>query len=222
MVLYISIISILVIALTIIDVIFKFVSFSAITTLGLIVGATLIEFALDGLVALIIHIIPNKNFKLEGKFYLTSDKERKFYEKIKIRKWKDKVWELGGLGGFSKKNLKSSNDINYLKQFIIESNKGVITHIVSCFVGFLIILFYLPFNCILPISLPIAIINILLNLPSLFILRYNIPKLIAVYKRNLRNKDNKNDDISTNNKIKYDTQNTEIENLDSNKNKMTN
>ena len=118
--------------------------------------------------------------------FTVSSKERKFYEKIKIRKWKDKILELGSLGGFSKSELKSSTDASYLKQFIIESNKGVVTHVSGCFAGF-IILFVFPVQCLFTVSLPIAIVNFMLNIPSTFILRYNTPKLHAGYKRLVRN-----------------------------------
>ena len=191
MILYMSIISIFVVILFIINIFTGITAYTASTTLLLILGATAIEFAIDGIFASLVHALPNKWFEIDNKFYNVSNGERKFYEKIKIRKWKDKIWELGSLGGFSKKSLKSRSDKNYLKQFIIESNKGVLTHFIGCFAGFLALII-LPSKCILSISLPIALVNLVLNLPSLFILRYNTPKLLAGYKRLIRNENLKN------------------------------
>ena len=183
MILYLSLIGICVVILSLINIFANLMEYSPIIIILIIVGGVVIQFVLDGLFAFAVHLMPNKWFEIDNKFYNVSNGERKFYEKIKIRKWKDKVWELGGLGGFSKKHLLSNNDKEYIKRFIIESNKGVLTHIIGCFIGFALIPIYLPFSCILSVSLPIAIVNLFLNLPSLFILRYNTPKLLAGYKR---------------------------------------
>ena len=211
MILYLSIILVYVVILSAINVLCSFTPISPSYTILIIFIAPIIEIVIDGLVALLVHQLPNKWFEIDNKFYKVSDKERKFYEKIKIRKWKDKVVELGALGGFSKKELKSSNDIEYIKKFLIESNKGVLNHILSCFAGFLLILIYLPFDCIFSISLPIAIMNLILNMPSTFILRYNTPKLLAGYKRLLRtNKQNKNTEKHSNTNIELSTFNTNV------------
>ncbi len=189
MLLYLSSITISVVMLWVVITAFSLLSLTPTITILLILGAVACEFAIDGLFAAIVHFLPKKWFKIDNKFYKVSERERQFYENLKIRKWKDVVWELGGLGGFSKKKLQSSSDINYIKRFIIETNKGVLTHILGCFAGFLLLLVYLPFKCILQISLPIAILNMLFNLPPIFILRYNTPKLHAGYKRLLRIQD---------------------------------
>ena len=217
MILYLSIILIFVVFLSAINVLCGFNTISQSSTIIIIFLAPVIEIAIDGIFAFIVHLLPESWFGVDNKFYKVSDKERKFYENIKIRKWKDKVVELGGLGGFSKKELKSGNDINYLKQFIIESNKGVMTHLIGCVVGFLLIPIYLPFNCIFSISIPVAIVNLILNLPSTFILRYNTPKLHAGYKRLLRNK-NLNKKITTTSNIEINSQpvpNIQLENSNS-------
>lgn len=201
MTLYLSIIGVFSLVLYFVNIIFNLTAFSNITVAIVILGGVLFEIAVDGLFALLIHFCPTKWFEIDKKVFTVSSKERKFYEKIKIRKWKDKVVELGGLGGFRKNELKSSTDKSYIKQFIIESNKGVITHIIGCFIGF-IILWIFPSQCLFCISLPIAIANFFLNIPSTFILRYNTPKLMAGYKRLVRNdnlnslKDNDNRKIS--------------------------
>lgn len=187
MALYLSIITLAICILSAINILGNFLAYSPAIVILIICGGVAIQFALDGLFAFLVHLMPNSWFKIDNKFYNVSDKERKFYEKIKIRRWKDKVWELGGLGGFSKKSLQANPDKEYFEKFLIESNKGVLTHIIGCFIGFLLIPIYLPLSCILSVSLPIAIVNFILNLPSLFILRYNTPKLLVAYKRLARN-----------------------------------
>lgn len=184
--LYLSIVGCFILGLYFINIFFNLVAFSNVTILIIILGGVLLEVVIDGLFAILIHFCPTKWFEIDKKMFNVSSKERKFYEKIKIRKWKDKILELGALGGFSKSELKSSTDASYIKQFIIESNKGVITHILGCIAGF-IILWVFPVECFFSISLPVAITNFILNIPSIFILRYNTPKLLAGYKRLVRN-----------------------------------
>ena len=74
-------------------------------SIAILVGCVVVEFALDGLFAYIIHQLPDKWFKPNKKIYKVGKKERKFYDSLKIKKWKDKVWELGGLGGFRKNKI---------------------------------------------------------------------------------------------------------------------
>jgi hypothetical protein len=108
--------------------------------------------------------------------------EKKLYNKLKVRRWKDKVWELGGLGGFSKKRIQAPNDTAYVEKFIIECNKGVLTHRLSYPIGFLAML-TVPGVCAISIALPVAIVNVFLNILPTLALRYNTPKLHAMLKR---------------------------------------
>ena len=217
MILYLSIILVYVVFLSAINVGCGFNSIPPSYTILIIFIAPVIEIIIDGLVAVLVHSLPNKWFEIDSKFYKVSDRERKFYEKIKIRKWKDKVVELGSLGGFSKKEFKSGNDIEYIKKFLIESNKGVVNHILSCIAGFLIIWIYSPFDCVFSISLPIAIMNLILNIPSTFILRYNTPKLLVAYKRLLRTNRTKTnfEQTSTQSEKSSITPNIQLENSNS-------
>ncbi len=143
---------------------------------------TALEFAIDGLIAIIINKMPDKWFGVENPLYNVSDNERQLYKKLKVRLWKDKVWELGGLGGFSKKFLKEPNNPEYIEKFIIECNKGVLTHRLSYPAGFLVIL-AMPNPCTLTIGLPIAIVNLFLNILPTLALRYNTPMLKSILKR---------------------------------------
>lgn len=195
MILYLSIIAIAVIMLSLLNIFFSITSLEPLTTFLMTSGIAVYEFCQDGIVAFLIHLLPASMFDINKKIYNVSNRERKFYEKIKIRKWKDKVWELGSIGGFSKKNLQSGTDKSYLSKFLMESNKGVMVHIISCFTGFTALLIF-PIECALSITLPVAIVNLLMNLPSLFILRYNTPKLMALYKRAMRTPELKNSETT--------------------------
>ena len=109
-------------------------------------------------------------------------RERELYKKLKVRLWKDKVWELGGLGGFSKRILREPENPEYIERFIIECNKGVLTHRLSYPIGFLAML-TLPNVCAYTVALPVAIVNLFLNILPTLALRYNTPMLQALLKR---------------------------------------
>lgn len=147
-----------------------------------VVLCTVAQFALDGLVAVIINKLPETFFGVNNRHYNVSEWEQKLYKKLKVRAWKDKVWELGGLGGFSKKNLADPNSPAYIEKFIVECNKGVLTHRLSYPIGFLPMLF-MPNVCALTIALPVAVVNLFLNILPTLALRYNTPKLHAMLKR---------------------------------------
>lgn len=147
-----------------------------------VVFCTALQFALDGALAILINKMPDAWFGVDNPLYRVSSKEQALYKRMKVRLWKDKVWELGGLGGFSKKNVKEPSNPAYIEKFIIECNKGVLTHRLSYPVGFLGML-TLPNICSLTVALPIAIVNLYLNILPTLALRYNTPMLKAVLNR---------------------------------------
>ncbi len=147
-----------------------------------VVWCVALQFAIDGLIAIVIKKMPNAWFGVDNPWYNVSEMERKLYGKLRVRRWKDKVWELGGLGGFSKKTLKEPTNAQYIELFIIECNKGVLTHRLSYAAGFLAMLtLELPCSC--SIALPVAIVNLFLNILPTLVLRYNTPMLHKLLRR---------------------------------------
>lgn len=157
-----------------------------------VVWCVALQFALDGLIALSINKMPDKWFGTDNPLYRVSESEKKFYKKIKVRLWKDKIWELGGMGGFSKKYLLFPNDPEYIEKFIIECNKGVLTHRLSYPIGFFAML-TLTGMCAITVALPIATVNLFLNILPTLALRYNTPMLQSVLKK-LKQKKARNSD----------------------------
>ena len=143
-----------------------------------VVWCTALQFLLDGGVAMAVHVMPNRWFLENNPLYRVSERERMVYKKWRVRSWKDKVWELGGLGGFSKRELKEPNSLEYIERFIVECNKGVLTHVLSCPIGFLAMLTARGV-CAFTIALPVAVVNLFLNVLPIIVLRYNTPTLIA-------------------------------------------
>ena len=180
MILYISVIFVVATLTAVFNIIFTSTAWYVV--LGIVAGATFFQFLIDGLFALIVNNLPDNWFNMDKKCFQVSKKSQRFYEKLRIRNWKDKVWELGRLGGFRKNKLNAPNSPEYVERFIIESNKGIVTHRVGYFVGFLVI-FIFPFKYAFPIGVPVAITNLFLNILPVMVLRYNVPKLTNLYKR---------------------------------------
>lgn len=181
--LYLSVIGMSMLIISIINVVFNISSWY--NVIIAVILCTAAQFVLDGFIAIIINKIPDKMFGADNPLYNVSEAEKKLYKKLKVRNWKDKVWELGGLGGFSKKNLARPDSPEYIEKFIVECNKGVLTHRLSYLIGFIPMLF-IPDICAYSIAFPVAIVNLLLNILPTMALRYNTPKLQFMLKRMIR------------------------------------
>ena len=147
-----------------------------------VIWCTALQFAIDGSLAFLINKMPNKWFGADNLLYHVSEAEKKLYKKLRVKFWKDKVWELGGLGGFSKKHCTDPSNPEYIERFIIECNKGVLTHRLSYPAGFLAML-TLSGIPVFTVALPVAIVNVYLNILPTLALRYNTPKLKAILER---------------------------------------
>lgn len=140
---------------------------------------------IDGLLALIIHHLPSKWFNYQFKRFHIFKFERRFYDKIKIKKWKDHIPELGGLADFRKNKVSDPTNNEYVEKFLTECCYGEVIHFMSIFLGFLVILYW-PRGWYI-IGLHVGIANGIINLLSFMILRYNRPKLMVLHERNRRN-----------------------------------
>lgn len=145
---------------------------------------TIAVIADDGIVALAVRYSKKKFFNPYLKIYYVSDKERHFYEKIGIKKWKDKVPEMGKyLCNFGKSTILDKNNNEYIYKFMQETCYAEVMHILWLLFGFLIIFIY-PLKYAFNFGVPVACVNFLLTLLPVFIQRYNRPKLKALYEYN--------------------------------------
>lgn len=187
MILYGSIIFVCVCLLTGVNAVFAAPRFGV--SFWFILGAVLINvvavIAVDGLFAFLIRRLPEKWFGHERRFFQVSAKEKKFYEKLKIRKWKDKVPELGRFTNFHKNKVAEPRNNVYLERYMLEAAYGEVIHLAGCFLGFVIIFFY-PLKYWLCFGFPVAVINLIMNILPYFILRYNFYKMKVLYRSNER------------------------------------
>ena len=148
--------------------------------------AAALAIAIDAAIALFIRrALPAKWFNHKKAVFKVSAGEKKFYELIKIRKWKDKIPEWGKFTGFSKNEIARPQDNAYLEKYFTELCYGEVIHFISAYAGFLVPLLT-PHALLFTLSLPVAIVNMFCNLPSYCILRYNSYKLEVLYKNNER------------------------------------
>lgn len=116
-----------------------------------------------GIIDLVLRFLfPKSCWNYKKRYFQVSKKEVGFYEKLKIRKWKDKVPELGKSAGFSKRNLQSL-EIDYLKKFIYETCIGEILHLSGAILGFAWLFLFPTFNII---GFSVCLFSILLFLST--------------------------------------------------------
>ena len=149
--------------------------------LAVTIGTSL-EIVIDALVATVIVLLPKKIFNPRKGIYKVSKKELLFYDKIGIKKWKDYVFsEIG----FNKKKVAKPSNNEYIGAFLTETCVAETMHLISVFAGFLLV-FIFPLSYATSFPIPIAIVNLFLQIPPVFIQRYNRPRLIALYDWNER------------------------------------
>ena len=140
---------------------------------------------IDSIFATIIRwLLPKKLFSVDKTLFSASKKERRFYEKLGIKKWKDKVIELGVFTGFRKNKIAEPANNEYVARYIIEANYGVVVHIACVFCGYAVC-FVFPAHAV-SVGLPVGFVNMVLNVLPLMILRYNLPKLHTLYRINAK------------------------------------
>ncbi len=184
MILYLSIILFAMLAIATAVALIAGESFFAV--LGFTAFAVVIVICLDGLTATVCRLLPAKCANAEKKFFIVSAGEKKFYEKLNIRKWKDKIPEIGQFTGFRKNKIADPKSVEYLDRFLLEICYGEIGHITSVFTSFFLLAFFFITPLWWAIALPVATVSALMNLPSLFILRYNSYKLRILRESNLK------------------------------------
>lgn len=161
----------------------------------LTIGFTIASIILDAIVAIVIRKMPERLFDYKKKIFKTSKASYKFYKLIGVKKWKDKVPELGMFTGLRKNKIDNPKDPDYLSRYILEATYGIIIHYLSAPLAFLILLLDFKMyggesNIWLTIALPVAVVNMVLILLPAFVLKYNLPKLVRLYEISLKRQDN--------------------------------
>ena len=148
--------------------------------------------SIDIIVAYIVKTLPKKWFTQDKKIFAMSKGERRFFEKIGIRRWKDRVPDMGVLGGaVHKRRMSSLSDNAYVSMFLSEAAYGQTIHLAAAVIGFALVPLY-PLRFWYCFGLPIAVVNCVLNCMSMFVLRYNFGRLKTLYMYNERKRQRAN------------------------------
>jgi glycosyl-4,4'-diaponeurosporenoate acyltransferase len=157
--------------------------------LGFSLLFTALEFGLDALIALAVRRLPEPAVDPFAQMYRVAKWEKKVYRKLGIVKWKDKIPEAGALlVGFGKSKVLDMHNNEYLLTFMRESVYAEVMHVISAFAGFVFPLLCLPvpgWAWLVRISLPVALVNFILQVLPVMVQRYVRPQLMRVYERNL-------------------------------------
>ena len=155
-------------------------------------------FLVDAMVAISTRMLPKNWFSPFKRIYKVKEKERKFYDKLKIRSWKDRIPETGQyLVGFSKTKLESMTDNEYVKKFMRETVYAEVMHALSIPLSFLTAFIY-P-KLFLLCGLPMIIGNIIMQALPVMVQRYNRYKLTILYRRNAKNAKQKQEETKNEN-----------------------
>ena len=146
---------------------------------------------IDAVCALFVrYCLPKKVFNPFLKVYNVAKGERKFYERIGVRKWKDRIPEAGQLfANFAKTEIADMTNNEYVYKFMSETIYAEIMHWLSVILSFLII--FIDLSLALYVALPLIVGNIILNILPVMVQRYNRPKLMVLYQRNEKMKKKK-------------------------------
>lgn len=134
-------------------------------------------------------VLPESVFSPYRKVFKVFPKENKLYTKLKVKKWKDKIPELGKLGGFAKNHIAEPNSPQYIYKFLTETCIAETLHIYSILFGGLVFIF-LPSQYLFTISIPVFILNGFLHLLPVLIQRYVRPKFLKIYQHLLEKEEN--------------------------------
>ena len=156
----------------------RIILFSAVYTIAIII--------IDGIFSTLVRwALPKKWFAYPNRTFCAKKWELKFYDKLGIKKWKDKIAELGSFTGFHKDKVIDPKNNEYIERFILEANYGIWCHVACSILGFSI--FFIPtYSYLLTVALPVALVNFFLNLLPIMALRYNLPRLFVLHKFNLK------------------------------------
>lgn len=160
---------------------------SPLIAMAFVLGGAAVIFALDAFIAWVLHLLPEKYFDYKKKIFQVRSREKKFYEKIGIRAWKDKIPEMGQLCDFHKDKI-ASTEQKYIHKFLVETCYAEVIHVAMILIGLLIIpiIYFINPGYFWNFSFPLVIINTFLNLPPVLIQRYTRPKLLKLQERELR------------------------------------
>lgn len=139
-----------------------------------------------GVASIISRLICRSFFSPDSALIKVTQKEVSFLEKCGVKKWKDKIPDMGFICGF-RKNLKGNEEKNpaYFGRFLYEDVVASMLHTGTILLSPLCLLFLQP-ELMATIGTTTLLIAFVLNIMPVMVQRYNRPRLLRVYKSALK------------------------------------
>ncbi|QHA91008.1 hypothetical protein [Bacillus sp. N1-1] len=125
-----------------------------------------------------VRLIPRSFYEKNTWVFHERSYEKRFYKKIQLSLWKDKLPEWGNVFNFEKKNLHTELNKEYLNKFILETYYAEVGHIGMGIVGFACIV--VNPEGFTRFALICSSVNLVVQIPFCLIQRYNRPRLIRL------------------------------------------
>ena len=153
-------------------------------------------------VMIILRLMPKALYNPKNKLFAVRKSENKIYEKLGVKKWKDKIPEAGKTGGFARDHIYDPKNPEYYKKYILEGCVAEALHTLSIIWG-LVALFFVPRPLVLPMGVPLTLFNFLIHFFPMLIQRYMRPRLLHTLERLTKAQEAKQEQTSLDELQKY-------------------
>ncbi len=147
---------------------------------------------LCGLIMLLARPFTKIKFNPNSKFFRVPEYEQKFYEKIKLDKWKKIVPDFGKMVGFKKKiDPKECKNSKFYERFLYENINASILHFADILLS-PFFFFFLHKEFYITIGLCGMLVIFILNIIPVMLQRFLRPRLLKIYNK-LKQKEEKSE-----------------------------
>ena len=151
-------------------------NFAWMTLLDLLISFAIV--LLPSLVcAIVIRLLPKKWFDGYAKVYDVSDREIKFLTKTKIKIWKEKIPNIAKIKYKNAQIEIDPKDPAFIRKLISETCYAESLHISCIITAVIAVLCTIMTKWFLTMTLPIGIVYICFNVPSILVQRFNRPRM---------------------------------------------
>ncbi len=133
--------------------------------------------------AFITSFVPKKIYEPSNLLFKERAFEKNLYNVIKVSKWKGKLPIYQKKGALDRKHIPENLSIDHLEQFVIDTCKAELVHLLIGILGFSSVVFVIckvePFFTFIVI----AIVMNFAQIPFILVQRYNRPRLLKLIYR---------------------------------------
>lgn len=136
-----------------------------------------------GVLLLVIRPLTKIKFNPNWKIFKVSKLELKFYEIIKLEKWKFIIPDCGNIVKFKKKvDISQRSNPKFYKRFLYENINASLLHFYDIVLSPLFFFLLLP-EFYITIGLVVSLLIFILNIPSVMLQRSLRPRLLKIYNK---------------------------------------